>query len=383
MTAQTTRNATDRPQRGTNAAIGALDDSALHAITACFAIDPLIGAIEPLGRGLINDTFSLTAGDNRYVLQRINGRVFPDPHQIMTNLQLLDAHLKTQGDGSLRLPTLIATRDGAACLRDEEGDYWRLMEFIPNGVTLERIESATQAREVGAILGRFHRSVAALQASQFGISLPGFHDSPAYLTRYMDSIGAMDAVLQDPQLTACAEFVAAREALARVLDTACREGRIARRVTHGDPKLDNILFSADSHRALALIDLDTVQPGLIHHDLGDCLRSCCNRTGEGTTDDGQVRFDLAVCEGILEGYSGETRGLLTRADADLFYDAIRLMPFELGLRFLTDHLDGDTYFRVSVRGENLRKARVQFALVKSIEEQEQAIRSMIERCYSC
>lgn len=157
-------------------------------------------------------------------------------------------------------------------------------------------------------------------------------------------------------------------------------GLIPERVVHGDPKLDNLLFDAEGRRALAMIDLDTVQPGLTLHDIGDCLRSCCNRRGEFTSES-HVAFDLDVCRPLLRAYADQTRELLVPAELALLFDAIRLIPFELGLRFLTDHLQGNRWFRVSAPGQNLAKARVQFALVTDIERKEGEIRAIIAACF--
>lgn len=350
-----------------------------RALAAQFAIAPPLGAIAPLGGGLINDTFSLEAGGQRYVLQRINGTVFPDPAQIMANLRMLAAHLvelAARGESVPRLPALIATRDGADTVRDGDGSVWRLLEFIPDAVTLPRLATLTQARAVGALLGRFHRAVASLPIARLGDSLPGFHATPAYLARLETVVTHADC--RTPAIRAALAFVRARQTLAEVLDRAWRSGRIVRRITHGDPKLDNILFTRDGRQALALIDLDTVQPGLIQHDLGDCLRSCCQRSAPDGTG---ARFARSLCAGILTGYAGEMRALLTVADIALFYDAIRLLPFELGIRFLADHLEGDRYFRVAAQGENLRRAEAQFALVADIERQESALRALIARCF--
>ena len=166
-----------------------------------------------------------------------------------------------------------------------------------------------------------------------------------------------------------------------MLEDARAQGLIDERVIHGDPKLDNILFDASGRRALALIDLDTVQPGLIQQDLGDCLRSCCNRSGESPQDQGRPDFDLGLCAAILDAYGEETRGLLGPGDIEVLYDSIRLLPFELALRFLTDHLEGDRYFRVTHPGQNLEKARTQLDLVADIESKEPAIREIIANAF--
>jgi Ser/Thr protein kinase RdoA (MazF antagonist) len=172
-------------------------------------------------------------------------------------------------------------------------------------------------------------------------------------------------------------FVEARWNLTRVLEQARREGKLVTRPIHGDTKLNNFLFDTRTGKVVSLIDLDTVQPGLIHYDIGDCLRSCANPAGESPQDPGAVRFDLDICCALLENYLAETRHFLTRHDYDYLYDAIRLIPFELGLRFLTDHLEGDHYFKTEWSGQNLRRALVQFRLTASIEAGEQALKSLI------
>ncbi|MBK1723649.1 phosphotransferase enzyme family protein [Thiocystis violacea] len=353
----------------------------LDAIAARFETDKPARAITPLGRGLINDTFRVETAGESYVLQRINGEVFPHPEQIMANLLALSELLADADAGGLRIPHIVLTGDGVAFARDQAGALWRMMELIPDARNLAGIESAEEAQEVGRVLGAFHRVTAALPVARFGVSLPGFHDTPAYLRRleqtaserrHQNAIGEAEEPLA---------FVDQHRDLAGLLAGAERVGRIRRRITHGDPKLDNILFSTGSPKALALIDLDTIQPGLPQHDLGDCLRSCCNRGGEGAPDPGDTHFDLEICEGILRGYAAETRGLLGAGDIASLYDAIRSVPFELGLRFLTDHLDGNRYFRIDYPGQNLLKARIQLALVADIEAKEPSLRSMIEEVF--
>ena len=169
-------------------------------------------------------------------------------------------------------------------------------------------------------------------------------------------------------------FVASRRAGAAVLEAARADGKLQPRIIHGDPKLDNVLFDSRSGQAVSLIDLDTVKPGLLHYDLGDCCRSCCNLAGEGA---GEATFDLGVFRAVFRGYLLEAAPILTRDDQDYLFEAIRLLPFELGLRFLTDHLAGDVYFKVEAPGQNLAKALCQFRLVRSIEGQEREIRNIL------
>ena len=162
-----------------------------------------------------------------------------------------------------------------------------------------------------------------------------------------------------------------------VLEQAKQQGRLQLRPIHGDPKVNNVMLCSATGCCVAMVDLDTVKPGLVHYDIGDALRSGCNPAGEESTDLAAVRFDLELARAMLSGYLHEAHSWLTRADLEHLYDAIRLLPFELGLRFFSDHLAGDVYFKVSHSGQNLARALVQFTLAASIEAQEVEIRALI------
>nr|WP_210424659.1 aminoglycoside phosphotransferase family protein [Marichromatium bheemlicum] len=346
----------------------------MRALLARFALAdaPERAGITPLGGGLINDTFAIGCGEQRYVLQRINPRVFPDPARVIANQVALAAVWDVPG---LDIPTPLPTRDGGFAYHDDDGAYWRLTRFIAPSRGLARLDQPAQAEAVGEALGRFHHTLAR-HAPTLQTALPGFHDTPAYL----DGLRRLDTptARRDPSVASCLDFVARRAILATALASAHAEGRIGTRIVHGDPKLDNLLFSTDASRVVALIDLDTVQPGLIHHDLGDCLRSCCNRAGEHGDD---ARFDLDLGAAILAGYAAATGDLLDAEERSLIPEALRLIPLELGIRFLTDHLQGDRYFRVRQRGDNLHKARRQFALVTDIERQAREITAVVARSF--
>lgn len=341
-----------------------------------FALPAPAGSIEPYGGGLINATFLVTAGDARYILQRVNDSVFPEPERILSNLSVLAGHAATHAESKLRIPALIGARDGLSFVRDGQGGFWHLMAFIPNALGLARIEDLEQAREIGRILGRFHVLVSDLPVERLAVTLPRFHVTPGYLERFKQVL-ATHATAHPEALSQAIACVTARQAGVGVLEAARRDGRLPVRVVHGDPKLDNILFDRVTGRAISLIDLDTVQAGLVHYDIGDCLRSCCNRR-DGPAGAG---FDLDLCRAILVAYAEETDGLLDATEIELLFDAIRLIPFELALRFLTDHLEGNRCFRVTERGQNLHKARVQLALVADIETKERAIRGIVSACF--
>lgn len=328
--------------------------------------DVAVIGIEALGQGLINDTFLVTTAASRFVLQRLNRRVFPDPLAVMRNLRVLTEHVRYADIQGLRLPDIVFTRAGEDGYRDEEGDFWRALSYLDATRSLSVLADTQEAEQVGRALGRFHVLAGGIAPERLHDTLPGFHIAPAYLEQ-LDALAAQ-CQPDTPELCRALDFVAARRDFIPVLEQAKQRGRLRLRVIHGDPKLDNVLFAAKDSRAVGLIDLDTVKPGLIHYDIGDCLRSCCNRDG---------CFDLAFCRAILAGYLAEARELLTTADREHLYDAIRLLPLELGLRFLADHLAGDVYFKVDAPGQNLDRAVGQFQLAASVEQQEAAIRALI------
>lgn len=351
---------------------------AVVSVAGRFAFGAAIAAIHPYGRGLINDTFLVTLASDpsrRVILQRINTRVFTRPEWIMDNLRVISDHAaRNQHSTPLVFPAIFSTADGVPHVRDADGGFWRAQQFIPDGRTVHALESLGQARELGAALGAFHVLVGEVPCAQLHTTLPGFHVTPGYLARY-DAAVARDSA-DHSELRDEIEFVEQRRGFAATLEDAKRRGILVARPTHGDPKIDNFLFDADNH-AISLIDLDTVQPGLIHYDVGDLVRSACNRAGEATPG-APVEFDLPACEAILTGYVHSARALLNSGDYDHLYDAIRLIPFELGLRFLTDHIEGDVYFKTTHRGQNLERARVQFELTRRIEAVESDVRRAID-----
>lgn len=352
-------------------------------IAARFDFGAPLRTVRAHGRGLINDTYLVSIDSTpprRAILQRINPKVFPQPRHIMQNLRRLLDHAQRTAQMSpsgapLQLPDLYRALDGSDFVLDDDGSYWRALQFIEDTRVLDHLANPTQAHNIGQALGGFHALLNTLSIEHLHTTLPGFHIAPDYLTHF-DSVSRVAAVPDAATAAAC-EFVSARRALAATLEHGKHSGALPLRVTHGDPKLDNFLFSAHSDAVVSLIDLDTVQPGLIHYDLGDCLRSCCNRTGESAHDPEATQFDMELCSAILHGYADAARSFLTAPDFDFMYDAIRLIPFELGLRFLTDHLEGDVYFKTQAPGQNLHRARVQFQLTARIEQHEAAIRAVI------
>jgi Ser/Thr protein kinase RdoA (MazF antagonist) len=326
-------------------------------------------AVLPLGNGLINDTYLVTTAAQPFVLQCINAHVFPEPEAVLQNLAAIGRHLDSKPPDAVKLqiPRLLKTEAGANAVRDDRGRLWRALSFIAESVSLETLGDLQEAGQAGFALGHFHRLLSDLQPSRLQDSLPGFHITPLYLARYRDVLATAASNRIDPE---CAAFIERHQAIADDLEAAKRQGLLPLRIIHGDPKLNNFLFDRARQKVVGLVDLDTVKPGLLHYDIGDCLRSCCHRLDNDA-------FDLAVGEAILARYLDEAGLFFTDSDYAYLYPAIRLIPFELGLRFYIDHLEGNRYFKVESPEQNLQRARAQFRLCASIIRQEPSIRRLI------
>ena len=332
--------------------------------------EPLV--VEPLGNGLINDSYLVRAGEFRFVLQRINPDVFPEPQHIMDNLACLAAHIRQKAPESvhLQIPHIIPTLQGDAFYRDGNHHIWRAQELIYPAESRESIHHPEEAAQIGFALAHFHHLCADLPPESLHDTLPGFHVTPGYLAQYRQLLTQPLTVTMDDEFRQCRDFIEAHQANADVLENARNNGELQERVIHGDPKLNNFLFQPDSNRIVSLIDLDTVKPGLLHYDIADCLRSCCH-------DRENQRFDLEGYQIILENYLQEAGDFFKASDYDYLYSAIWLIPFELGLRFFSDYLSGDRYFKTHDPRQNLKRALAQFALCDSIERQQTSLQRFI------
>ncbi len=338
-------------------------------ILAQFFPNPQPVKITPLGNGLINDTFLLHFPDRRWVLQRINPQVFPHPEKIIHNLGKLQTHPGNQKT-PLKIPALLPTRNDGYLAYDQQQTPWRVMEFIENSESRETITSLTEAAHVGVALAQFHRQFHSLDVKELEDSLLVFHDTPLYLAHYDRVCARQKPKSVNQEQAFCLEFIDQYRDKALRLEQARQQGVLCHRVTHGDPKLNNFLFERNSDRIIALIDLDTVKPNLIHYDIADCVRSCCQTASH--------RFDLKLAKALLHPYLQQAKSLLSPSDIDYLYPAIELLPFELGLRFFTDHLQGNHYFKVDYPDHNLDRACHQFSLCQHIQQHQDTLKAVID-----
>jgi Ser/Thr protein kinase RdoA (MazF antagonist) len=348
----------------------------LHAIARHFVGGQHADRISALGCGLINDTYLVSTQSDKFVLQRINTQVFPEPQRVIENLLQINRHLqKDSKKPPLIIPLLQPTLSGEHYYSDNKGHFWRLLEWIEHSESRERISRLEEAQQVGLALGRFHRMLASVESSSLHDTLPGFHIAPTYLKQYQEIVINSPVQNNNPDFVFCRDFITRYHERAQVLEQARQQGILHDRVIHGDPKLNNFLFLQNSDIIISLIDLDTVKPGLVHYDIADCLRSCCQKSDNS--------FDLATCRAILSHYLQEAGHFFTPADYDYLYPAIELLPFELGLRFFTDFLAGNCYFKVTEPDQNLLRAHNQFRLCEAIRKHQPAIESMLDQLRSC
>ncbi len=357
----------------------------LVAIADQFTCKGKVTGVQAFGSGNINDTFlvSLDSPDEQhFILQRINTQVFRQPWLVMKNMRTFTDHVRhklqhTPLDRRWEVPRVLLTKDEADHCQDENGSFWRGISFIQGSQSFDTMHDKCHAEETGYALGMFHNLISDLPPEKLADTLEGFHITPLYLQHYQKVL-AENTPQQSPEVNYCLQFVNSRQTWAHVLENARNAGKLPLRLMHGDPKINNVMFDTTTKQAVSVVDLDTVKPGLVHYDIGDCLRSGCNPTGEETEQYSSVYFDTDICQGILQGYLSVAKGFLTENDYTYIYDAIRLIAFELGLRFFADYLAGNVYFKVKHPEHNLARALVQFKLTESIESQETTIRNIIQ-----
>jgi aminoglycoside phosphotransferase (APT) family kinase protein len=339
-----------------------------------------IGAT-PYGSGHINDTYCVVFHEAgvpvRYLLQRINHSIFKNPAALMENIQRVTAHLAAQmadePDRERRVLTLIPALDGRAWHVDEEGNYWRAFRFIESAHTYDAVESAEQAFQAAKAFGHFQKLLASLPAPRLHDTIPDFHNTPKRFVALVEAIAADAAgraVLAKPEI----DFGLKHQHLASIL----LDANLPERVTHNDTKFNNVLLDDDTGEGICVIDLDTVMPGLALYDFGDMVRTTTSPAMEDERDLSKVNLQFPMFEALLRGYLSSAGEFLTKAEKQYLVFSGKLITFEIGIRFLTDYLAGDTYFKVHRDRQNLDRCRTQFKLVESIEQQEERMERLVQ-----
>lgn len=330
----------------------------------------------PYGSGHINDTFRVTfqhkGETKRYILQRMNNQIFLNPEELMENVVGVTSWLRKKivengGEPERETLNLVPAKDGKAFYKDSEGEYWRVYLFIEGAKTYDLVENQEDFYQSAVAFGRFQGLLADYPAETLHETIQDFHNTVKRLDTFKKAVEA-DGCGRAAQVQEEIQFVLDREALAHKLCDMQAEGKLPLRVTHNDTKLNNIMIDDETRKAICVIDLDTVMPGLSVNDFGDSIRFGASTGAEDEPDLSKVSCSMELFELYTKGFVEGCKGSLTEEELDMLPVGAMTMTYECGMRFLTDYLERDHYFKIHREGHNLDRCRTQFKLVKDMEE---------------
>ena len=360
----------------------------ISQISSQFAIDGKFVSGQEIESGLINMTYlaeyeTEDGEKSRYVLQRINDQVFPEPHTVMRNISKVTKHInrkvfRQKRDFGGQTLNLYPGRDGKDFVEGPEGGVWRCYNYIEGCCNYDIVENTRQAYQAAKAFGAFQDLISDLSPNEISITIPDFHNTPSRYRKLMKAIEE-DAFDRVKLVRNEIEFIKKREEIVHVLTDHMESGRLKERITHNDTKLNNVMIDEATDEAVCVIDLDTVMPGLTLYDFGDLVRTATSPAAEDERNLSKVEMRMPMFEALVEGYLETARNFLTPLEVELLPFSGKLISFEVALRFLTDYLQGDGYFRVTREGQNLDRCRTQLALVKSIEEQEEQMLKFVKK----
>jgi hypothetical protein len=344
-------------------------------IVSHFRIEGSLASFSPIGSGHINDSYLIKttpASSPDYVLQRINHQIFKDIPGLMNNILIVTRHIESKirsGDSAAQGLTalhLIPMNENEYYYKDDEGNFWRMYNFNPGTKSFDIVESPLMAYEGGRAFGLFQYLTADIPGESLTETIPDFHDISKRLETFYkivkhDSVNRVKDVLKE------IDFAEKREEEMKTILQLGKAGKIPVRVTHNDTKFNNILFD-ENKKAVCIVDLDTVMPGYVLYDFGDAIRTGANMAAEDEKDLSKVKIDLELFESYTRGYLSVASEFLNRTEKEFLAFSAKFMTYIIGLRFLTDHIDGDRYYRIHFENHNLQRARAQFRLLESMEE---------------
>lgn len=349
----------------------------MQEIISAFALDGQAERCKPFGSGHINQTYCVvTDKGHKYILQKVNTGVFPNGAGLMNNIILVTDHLRKKDPDPRHVLTLVPTKDGRMYISQGENELWRVYEFVTGGISLDRAETPEDFRLSGLAFGTFQRQMADFSAGKLVEVIPGFHDTPKRYGAFHRAIEA-DKQGRAKNVQPEIDFILSREAGAGKMTDLLRQGELPLRVTHNDTKLNNVMLDEKTRQPLCILDLDTVMPGLVGNDFGESIRFGASTAAEDEPDTAKVHVDLMMYEVFARGFLGACGEQLTETEKETLPDGARLMSLENGMRFLTDYLEGDTYFHIARPEHNLDRCRAQLALVREMEEKEGQIRKIM------
>ncbi len=342
----------------------------------------------PYGFGHINDTYAayFRKADgtvHRYILQRINHNVFKRPEELMQNIEMVTAHLRKKiiaagGDPERETLNIIPTVDGKSYHRMPDGSYWRAYIFIEGARTYQVAKSLDHVYSAAKAFGRFQKLLSDFPAERLYEPVPHFHHTPRRFEAFVEAVEKdveNRARFAGPEI----KFVEDRAEEMSVLVDLLAQGRLPERVTHNDTKFNNVMIDDETGEGVCVIDLDTVMPGSALYDFGDSVRSGANPADEDELDLSKVCIDIEIFDRLVHGYLDAARDFLTPSEIDCMAFSAKLMTLECGMRFLTDYLSGDVYFKIHRESHNLDRCRTQFKLVSDMEEKLDQMERVVEK----
>lgn len=344
--------------------------------------------VVPFGGGLINATFlvrtKLEGGEERkYILQRINHYIFKEVEKLMDNYcrvcdYLKDIVAKNNGDIERETITVVNAKDGRSFTQDSEGNYWRAIKFIPDTITYETISCEDDFYKAGKAFGNFQNMLADYNAELLYESIPNFHNTKERLKTFINAIkenksGRKDKVVDE------INFILERQEQASSLVDMLERGELPLRVTHNDTKISNVLLDKDTKEGICVIDLDTIMPGLSLYDFGDAIRSGATFAREDEEDLSKVFVDLGLFEAFTKGFIEGVDNGLTQKEIEMLPMGAKIITLEQSMRFLTDYLDGDLYYKTSYDDHNLVRTRTQLKLVNDLEDKWEEVNNIVKK----
>ena len=337
--------------------------------------------------GHINETYSATYDQGgmrvRYIHQKINKTVFKKPSVVMNNVLRVTTHIRKKLEEqnsnhvTRRCLTIVPTRKGECFFRDRDGNFWRTFVFVEGVETFESVQSPPQAFQAGKAFGFFQSLLVDLPGDRLHETIPEFHNTQKRFEALINAIDR-DHVNRSKEAAAEIQFALKREKIVGLILNALAKKKIPERITHNDTKFNNVMLDVATGEAMCVVDLDTVMPGCALYDFGDMVRTTTSPTLEDEQDLSKVKMQMLMFKKLAEGYYATAGKFLTKQEKALIAFSGKLITFETGIRFLTDYLSGDSYFRIHRSGHNLDRCRTQFKLVECIEKQEEAMQKYVD-----
>jgi len=367
-----------------------IDTSILEKVISQFEVEGDVKSCQRYGKGHINDTFYLVcekeAVQRQYILQRINHSIFKNPERLMFNISKVTEYLRKEienykGDHLREVITIIKTKTGSSFYKDEQGSFWRIYLFITDAVCYEKVENDELFYQSAIAFGKFQKRLQYFDASCLYEVIPDFHNTPLRYQRFLEVIEA-DSQDRVKEVKSEIEFFKQREEDMKLCKKYVEEKKLPLRVTHNDTKLNNVMIDKTTGKGLCVIDLDTVMPGLSIFDFGDSIRFGANTAIEDERDLSKVSLNIDLFEQYTKGFLEGCEGSLTDTEIYMLPYGAKTMTLECGLRFLTDYLEGDIYFKTNREGQNLDRCRTQIELVRDMERKWNEIEQIIHQYLS-